>query len=80
MTQNVKVIIPVLAGDEGLDGVRVSGLWSGRIAYGMPHSLPLHPSRSERVDLDLPSPVLGRMVQSTETVEESGGGGGSLTR
>lgn len=58
----------------------MSGLWSGRIALGMPHSLPLHPSRSERVDLDLPSPVLGRMVKSIETVEESGGGVGSSTR
>jgi hypothetical protein len=32
---------------KGLDGVRVSGCGSGRVAFEYPHSLPLHPSRSD---------------------------------
>jgi hypothetical protein len=33
--------------EKGLDGVRVSGCGSGRVAFEYPHSLPLHPSRSD---------------------------------
>lgn len=62
---------------KGLDGVRVSGCGTGRDAFEYPHSLPLHPSRSDC--LWCVPQALGRVVEVFEVEEEVDGGGRPAT-
>lgn len=51
----------------------------GRVAFEYPHSLPLHPSRSD-VRFGCAPWVLGRVVEAVEAGEQEGSGGVAMAR